>query len=726
MNFLVSAINLPVLNEGFDASVRDAKAAKPVRIIIAVILAGVGAIGLGWKPMAVWLAVSLAWEALSAWSLKRRPYPEKATWRRRGPMMAIAVLINVLWMVPSILMWLSDSPALHVAATVQWLANLMYVQLYSQKSRLFAFLSAAPQILVAGFCILFRSPFSGWEAAVPMAIMSMALFNVALGLAAAVMHHEKMVAAVAAREDSEARVRELLKASEASEQRFRMAALMVNMQVWEIDLLKSGSKAEIARVRERVHPEDGEKVDAAWRDSFKRNARFHMVHRLGDEPPKWVETVAEVIRDPDGKPYRIVGAYRDIDREKAAELELIQARNAADAANQAKSNFLATMSHEIRTPLNGVLGMTQAMAVDRLSKTQRERLTVVQQSGQTLLAILNDVLDVSKIEAGRMELEEVEFDLAEVVGAAYAPFASLAAQKNVALLLHIDEGAHGVYLGDATRLRQVLYNLVSNALKFTEAGEVHINLTQVDGELVFSVMDTGIGIAPDRLAALFKSFTQAEASTTRRFGGTGLGLSICKSLIELTGGTIVATSRLGEGSTFTVRARLPRLRDRQAATLETVVADKDTAQTPLRILAAEDNQVNQLVLSTLLNQFGLTLTLVGNGLEAVEAWAREPWDVILMDMQMPVMGGIDATRLIREREVAEGLARTPIIALTADALSHQVEQYRVMGMDGMVPKPIQVERLIIAIRDAVEGDAERRPRICADQRRQVQLAPPQA
>src|SRR6185503_1123661 len=221
------------------------------------------------------------------------------------------------------------------------------------------------------------------------------------------------------------------------------------------------------------------------------------------------------------------------------------------SATKAKSAFLATMSHEIRTPLNGVLGMAQAMAGDDLTPTQRERLTVIRQSGETLLAILNDVLDLSKIEAGKLELDETEFDVQELARGAYAAFTAIAAKKGVDFELTIDKAAHGVFRGDSTRVRQVLYNLVSNAIKFTEHGGVRVRVGRRAGQLVLSVRDSGIGIAPDALKRLFSKFEQADSTTTRRYGGTGLGLAICRELAELMGGSIEAQSTPGEGSTFT-------------------------------------------------------------------------------------------------------------------------------------------------------------------------------
>jgi signal transduction histidine kinase/ActR/RegA family two-component response regulator len=384
---------------------------------------------------------------------------------------------------------------------------------------------------------------------------------------------------------------------------------------------------------------------------------------------------------------------------------------AAEAANDAKSAFLATMSHEIRTPLNGVLGMAQAMAADHMSNLQRERLEVIRQSGEALLAILNDVLDLSKIEAGRFELEQVEFDLGDLMKGAHSAFTALANKKGLSFALNVEEPAKGVYLGDPTRVRQILYNLISNALKFTEHGEVRVIAAQVAtdaGEaLSLMVSDTGVGIAPDRVNALFEKFTQADASTTRRYGGTGLGLSICRELASLMGGEIKVESRYGDGSIFIVRLPLAKVGEALAPQFAAPPAPSPQTEAALpriRVLAAEDNSVNQLVLKTLLHQIGVDPHVVDDGAQAVEAWKSAPWDVILMDMQMPVMDGLTATRAIREAEAAMGRARTPIIALTANAMSHQIELCRAAGMDGHVAKPIESARLFAALEAALDED----------------------
>jgi len=384
---------------------------------------------------------------------------------------------------------------------------------------------------------------------------------------------------------------------------------------------------------------------------------------------------------------------------RRARAEALERGLVAEAASNAKSVFLASMSHEIRTPLNGVLGMAQAMAADELSPNQRERLDVVRTSGEALLSVLNDVLDFSKIEAGKLIIEEVAFDLAQVVRSSQLIFAEAARVKGLSLDVLIAEDAAGEYLGDPSRIRQILNNLISNALKFTQTGEIRISVERTDGVLRIAVSDTGEGIGSEQLEYLFEEFVQADTSTTRRHGGTGLGLAICRRLAGLMGCTVTASSRLGEGSVFTIALPLTRIGAARAAEVD---GPSERPEYPtLRILAAEDNATNQCVLKTLLGQAGLEPAIVGDGQQAVEAWRSQPWDLILMDIHMPALDGIDATRLIRAEEIASGRARTPIIALTANAMAHQIAEYRAAGMDGHVAKPIDVAQLFRAVSDAV-------------------------
>jgi two-component system, sensor histidine kinase len=388
---------------------------------------------------------------------------------------------------------------------------------------------------------------------------------------------------------------------------------------------------------------------------------------------------------------------------KAAMRDLESARDAANAANVLKTQFLANMSHEIRTPLNGVLAMAEVMSMGELGDVQRERLGIIRQSGSLLLAVLNDVLDLSKIEAGKLSLVTEDFDLAPTLNPTAETFQVLAQNKGLDFRFVIDEAAQGWWRGDADRLRQIVGNLLSNAVKFTPQGSVEatVDMSEAGDCLRLVVRDSGVGIAPEKLPALFEKFTQADNSATRRFGGTGLGLAICRELTQMMGGSINVESREGHGSTFTVE--LPLIRgDANATQAE---PQQDTGERNIRLLAAEDNPTNQQVLAAVMESLGIDIDIVADGRLAVEAWKVGGYDLILMDIQMPVMDGIDAAREIRSIEVAEQRKRTPIVALTANALTHQVDEYMAVGMDGHVAKPIEIAKLYEAISAALTAAA---------------------
>ena len=518
---------------------------------------------------------------------------------------------------------------------------------------------------------------------------------------------------------------------ERTQQRLQLATEMANLQVYYVDyqrrsIVTAGKalfpieEAKNKRVAEAVFtggtakfvdPRDRERVALAGRRFHKDGALYEIEYRVlrDDGEEFWIAEVMQAIRGEDGKMRRMIGAMQNITARKLSEQALIEAKEEAEAATRAKSAFLATMSHEIRTPLNGVLGMAQAMAVGSLAPPQRQQLDVIRQSGETLLTVLNDVLDLSKIEAGRLELEEAEFDIGAVAAGAHAAFAPVAAQKQLTFDLTVTRAAAGAYLGDATRVRQVLNNLISNALKFTEAGRVGVTVGRRRGALAITVVDTGIGMSAAQQATLFQKFAQADASTTRRFGGTGLGLAICRELVELMGGRIEVKSVEGGGSTFVATLPLPRGERPvgEAAAAAEPVREHAMEGAALRLLAAEDNPVNQLVLKTLLGQVGIEPVIVNDGVDAVAAWESGEWDVILMDVQMPRMDGPTATRFIRERELTQRRRRTPIIALTANAMTHQVNEYLAAGMDGFVAKPIEVARLFAALEAALSAPADR-------------------
>ena len=397
---------------------------------------------------------------------------------------------------------------------------------------------------------------------------------------------------------------------------------------------------------------------------------------------------------------------------KRAMRDLEGARDAANAANVLKTQFLANMSHEIRTPLNGVLAMAEVMSMGELAEVQRERLGIIRQSGSLLLAVLNDVLDLSKIEAGKLSLVKEDFDLGPTLSPTAETFQVLARAKGLDFGFEISEAADGWWRGDADRLRQIAGNLLSNAVKFTPQGTVEaiIDVNAETQALRLVVRDTGVGIAPEKLPALFEKFTQADNSATRRFGGTGLGLAICRELTQMMGGSINVESREGHGSTFTVELPLPR---GEAADEIQAQATAESGERNIRLLAAEDNPTNQQVLAAVMESLGIDIDIVADGKQAVEAWKVGGYDLVLMDIQMPVMDGIDAACQIRGIEVAEQRKRTPIVALTANALTHQVEEYMAAGMDGHVAKPIEIAKLYEAISaaltDAATGASGRTP-----------------
>ena len=366
-------------------------------------------------------------------------------------------------------------------------------------------------------------------------------------------------------------------------------------------------------------------------------------------------------------------------------------------ANRAKTEFLATITHELRTPLNGVMGMVQAMSNDPLEEVQRERLEIVRGSGQALLQIINNVLDISKIEVGRIELSPVVFDLKPVVEDLGRLYAALATEKGLAFDLEVDPSADGWSFGDEVRLRQVLSNLLSNALKFTDQGRVSAKVRRDGDQLVFTISDTGIGVSPEQAPRLFERFVQADASTTRRFGGTGLGLAICREIVKLLGGEISFVSTPGEGSCFTFQVPMRSVPAPQAVAPTVGEADNQA----LRVLVVDDNATNRLVLTTLLDQFEIANTAVDGGQAAIDVWAAGGWDLILMDIHMPGMDGLTASKQIRAREQAIGQARTPIIAVTASVLSHETEAYFAAGMDDCIAKPIEIGALLETIRQAM-------------------------
>jgi signal transduction histidine kinase/CheY-like chemotaxis protein len=468
-----------------------------------------------------------------------------------------------------------------------------------------------------------------------------------------------------------------------------------------------------------VHPHDLPEARAAWDRYEAEGTPFRATFRMmqPDGPHVWVQSATELVRGPDGEVERTVGVLRNIDKQKRSEIALARARDAAEGANRAKSEFLANMSHEIRTPLNGVMGVASALARTSLAPSQREMVGLIESSAKTLEALLSDVLDLARVEAGRMALAHEPFELTRCLTDVAALFQPSAEAKDLDLVVERGPEVEGVFLGDAARVRQILSNLVSNAVKFTLAGDVRIGaaaLRTPEGiEARIWVRDTGIGFDEDAKARLFSRFEQADGSITRRYGGTGLGLAISRSLAERMGGTLDAAATPGQGATFTLSLPLTR-----AAAAPPLALAEPAAPAPaedcrrLKVLLAEDHPINRRVVQLILESTGVELTCVENGAEALDAWAAADFDLVLMDMQMPVMDGLTAIRRIREAERASGRPPAVIHALTANAMPEHAAASKAAGADGHLTKPISADSLFRTVEEA--GRAPRRAMAAAE------------
>jgi signal transduction histidine kinase/ActR/RegA family two-component response regulator len=498
--------------------------------------------------------------------------------------------------------------------------------------------------------------------------------------------------------------------------RLEMALASARAAAWDIDFIerKVINSAAIEHVLGRdftfaeftagalvdlVHPDDRDLVMREMKllrySPCHRVSEHRIVHPAGE---RWVESSALSTADENGKVRRVLVLTRDITDRKHAEQELLRAKARAEAASVAKSQFLATMSHEIRTPMNGVLGMAQILQRSTLTAEQRAQVNVLIDSGESLMALLNDILDLSKIEAGRMDITPAPTAISEVMLAAQRFWGPNAAEKGLTLKLEIPDSAPAVML-DALRLRQILFNLISNAVKFTPRGAITLALsTRPEGpgrhQIVLSVKDTGIGMSDAQKQKLFQKFIQADAATTRLFGGSGLGLVISQSLAQLMGGRITVETALGSGSVFTFTATLQEAAAflPQEPSRETAPADSSK---PLCILAVDDHLVNRSIITTILGQLGHDIDLAEDGAQGVAMAATRAYDVILMDIQMPVLDGERAFAAIRAGGGPN--ADTPIIALTANAMAHDRERYMLQGFCDHVPKPIDLRALAGAI-----------------------------
>ncbi|WP_299455407.1 PAS domain S-box protein [uncultured Microscilla sp.] len=380
--------------------------------------------------------------------------------------------------------------------------------------------------------------------------------------------------------------------------------------------------------------------------------------------------------------------YRDVSNKKKAQKVLIEARKKAEESSLAKERFLANMSHEIRTPLNAIIGMQRLLNKTALEERQQRYLDAIGTSADNLLVIINDILDISKIEAGKLELENVGFDLCKLIRHLVFTLGYKAEEKGIGLYANIDDNMHPVVLGDSVRLHQILLNLLNNAIKFTDVGKVIISTFLVEANpdtqtICFEVSDTGRGIKAENMEAVFESFTQEDASITRKFGGSGLGLAIGRQLVELFGGKLMATSEYGKGTTFSFTLTFKKETIDAITPVQEITQEGEKALQGKKVLLAEDNQMNQFLATTILEEWGVIVEVAEDGKQAVEKFSEDKYDLILMDMQMPIMDGLEATRIIRQQL----RSTVPIIALTANAIKGDRQRCIEVGMNDYLPKP---------------------------------------
>jgi PAS domain S-box-containing protein len=489
----------------------------------------------------------------------------------------------------------------------------------------------------------------------------------------------------------------------------RDGRLLWSRQTYRMFGIPAGEPLSYERFLACVHPEDRERVDAAWQAALK-GAPYRIQHRIivaGEL--RWVEERAELHFAPDGALAHADGTVRDITREKAAEeaLQQINAELEARVAERTaklerllaeRQEFLATMSHEIRTPLTGMLGMLELLSLTELDADQRHELAIARESGKALARIVDDILDYSKIEAGRLTLSPEPENLKALIESVRDAYLATASAKGLSLMSFVDPRLPAAVLVDGLRLRQILSNFVSNALKFTAEGYVELRADWLANDesqvtVKFSVHDTGIGIAPDVQAKLFERYTQADATTARRYGGTGLGLAICKHLTEMMGGAIGVESQPARGSTFFVTLTLPVAKAPAAPPPAATPALRQLDSGGRPLLVADDHPTNRALIARQLQLLGLPVELAENGNQALAKWKHGDYALIVTDVHMPVMDGFELAQAVRAIEAKEGRKHTPILAWTAAAMGEEVARAHAAGMDDVLVKPTELAEL---------------------------------
>ncbi|WP_372786030.1 ATP-binding protein [Phenylobacterium sp.] len=689
---------LSLLDRGLDEMAAETRVSIGPRLAATI---GVGLIALAFLPWPIciaWLVFTVGLDIVSWFVTRDQFLGREISLRKRLEYVACLVGGVAAWVLLGVLLWGTGTASGAVCGVVIWLALMGFAQVYAYQSRAGYVLTG-----VIPACAMLVTPFLAPNAALGKILPVWLLLAASVGFA--VSSARQTIAARRRYEQATQNLRD-------SEQSYRLLAdnitdvialvsrdnqrLYVSPSIERILDFAPGELMETPNYT-YMHPDDTAPVQAfiesVTEDSGPQTTEYRVFAKDGSVV--WAETTFSRLKDGSG---RILSVSRDITRRKLLEADLIDALARSEAAAAAKTDFLANMTHELRTPLTAIIGFAGVLRQSKsMSKRDARHAGLIHDASQTLLGVVGDVLDFSKLEASGLELDPAPFDPVATVRSAAAIVAEQAASKGLSLTTRIDEAIPAL-AGDAPRLRQVLLNFLSNAIKFTREGGVELVVThQLDAErcrLRVEVRDSGIGIDEEHIGSLFARFTQADASVSRRFGGTGLGLAISKQIVEAMQGEIGASSVVGQGSIFWFALDLP-LAGEGAATDEAEPAGA-VLDRPIRALVVEDNAVNRELITTLLSPFDIEIDTACDGAEAVEAVGRGRYDVILMDMQMPVMDGLTATRRIRALADRD-LARTPIIAMTANVLPEQIARCREAGMDDHLGKPINLPRLLEAL-----------------------------
>jgi PAS domain S-box-containing protein len=695
---------LALLDRRFDEFAADAHEILALRALVAVGAAAVAMLLLPWTLCALWAMATLAVE-LWGWFASRDQYLGRAA-GRGGQLMFAASLATLItaWFGLGLAFWLTGRLDGAVCAVIVWLTLSGFAQTFASRTPVgFGICGVAPA--VATITTLLVTPQASDFVRMPViGVMALSIGFALAGAQQTFRAGRRLGHLLAALRDREEQYRVLADNVSDTISLRAVGGAVRYVSPAVVDAL-GYTPEEFAAIDplEPVHPDDRARMRETYQGLLATGAGATLEYRRvrKDGAPTWTESSFTLVTDPTtGEPREVISVSRDVNARKAMEQQLVEARERAEAGAAAKAEFLANMTHELRTPLNAIIGFSRILKDStELSARDARHADLISAASATLLTVVNDVLDFSKLESGAFVLEARPFDPLMMTQAVAALVEEQAIQRGLALTVR-GRGDNLALMGDGARLQQVLLNLLSNALKFTQVGGVDVTLDQApakDGArwLRVEVSDTGIGVPVGQLDAIFERFNQADGSVSRRFGGTGLGLAICKRIIELMHGRIGVTSREGEGSTFWFEVVMPPAAsaDGEPVAAEPAAAELDR---PIRLLLVEDVDVNRELVRVMLEPFDVAIDIAGNGEEAIAAVSLFAYDLVLMDVQMPVMDGLTAARRIRA--LADPAASSlPIIAMTANVLPDQIRRCLEAGMDGHLGKPISPADLLQAL-----------------------------